>query len=91
MHRLTPAEQYERGFRLKRASHASVLHAPIVKEEWTKPTEVRVFVVVLLKTIPIQIVRTTATSHRMSRTSRQRTMKGSSGTPFPFQGSRLYI
>jgi len=37
--RLTPREAYDRAFRLKRASHASVLHAPLPKEQWTKPEE----------------------------------------------------
>jgi len=34
--RLEPREYYDRSYRLKRASHASVLHAPLAKEEWTK-------------------------------------------------------
>ncbi|TFK72535.1 14 kDa subunit of cytochrome bd ubiquinol oxidase [Pluteus cervinus] len=37
--RLTPRENYDRAFRLKRASHASVLHAPLSKDQWTKPEE----------------------------------------------------
>jgi len=37
--RLTPAEAYDRAYRLKRASQASVLHAPLPKELWTKPEE----------------------------------------------------
>ncbi|KAF5369454.1 hypothetical protein D9758_002717 [Tetrapyrgos nigripes] len=37
--RLTPAESYERAFRLKRASQASVLHAPLPEEQWTKDGE----------------------------------------------------
>lgn len=40
--RLTQREHYDRAFRLKRASHASVLHAPLPKEQWTKPQDVRV-------------------------------------------------
>jgi ubiquinol-cytochrome c reductase subunit 7 len=42
--RLTPRETYDRAYRLKRASHASVLHAPLAKDQWTKPEEVRVLV-----------------------------------------------
>ncbi len=38
--RLTPAEQYDRAYRLKRACQASVLHKPLPKEQWTKPEEV---------------------------------------------------
>ncbi|KAF9009356.1 cytochrome b-c1 complex subunit 7 [Cyathus striatus] len=38
--RLTEREKYDRAFRFKRASQASVLHAPLPKEEWTKPEEV---------------------------------------------------
>lgn len=38
--RLTPAEAYDRAYRLKRASQASVLHAPLPKEQWTPATEV---------------------------------------------------
>jgi len=38
LQRLTPEEQYNRSFRFKRASQASVLHAPLPKSEWT-PTE----------------------------------------------------
>jgi len=37
--RLTPAEAYDRAYRLKRASHASVLHKPLPKEQWTTPDE----------------------------------------------------
>ncbi|RXW24175.1 hypothetical protein EST38_g1671 [Candolleomyces aberdarensis] len=37
--RLTPRETYDRAYRLKRASHASVLHAPLAKDQWTKPEE----------------------------------------------------
>lgn len=40
LHRLTPREQYDRAYRMKRASHASVLHNVLPKEEWTKPQEV---------------------------------------------------
>jgi len=39
LNRLTLKEQYDRAYRLKRASQASVLHAPIVKEQWTPPSE----------------------------------------------------
>jgi len=37
--RLTPREKYDRAFRIKRASQASVLHAPLPKDQWTKPEE----------------------------------------------------
>ncbi|KAF8803536.1 14 kDa subunit of cytochrome bd ubiquinol oxidase [Phlegmacium glaucopus] len=37
--RLTLKEQYDRAYRLKRASQASVLHAPIPKEQWIQPSE----------------------------------------------------
>ncbi|KAG6884940.1 hypothetical protein C0993_007122 [Termitomyces sp. T159_Od127] len=37
--RLTVREKYDRAYRLKRASQASVLHAPLPKEQWTSPTE----------------------------------------------------
>ncbi|KAF5330653.1 hypothetical protein D9619_005943 [Psilocybe cf. subviscida] len=37
--RLTPGEQYDRAFRLKRASQASVLHAPLPKDQWTPASE----------------------------------------------------
>ncbi|KAF8892621.1 ubiquinol-cytochrome C reductase complex 14kD subunit-domain-containing protein [Infundibulicybe gibba] len=37
--RLTPREGYDRAYRLKRASQASVLHAPLPKEQWLKPEE----------------------------------------------------
>ncbi|KAF5357807.1 hypothetical protein D9756_001869 [Leucocoprinus leucothites] len=33
--RLTPQETYDRAYRLKRASHASILHKPLEKEQWT--------------------------------------------------------
>jgi len=39
LNRLTLKEQYDRTYRLKRASQASVLHAPIAKEHWTPPSE----------------------------------------------------
>jgi len=38
---LTARQQYDRAYRLKRASQASVLHAPLEKSEWTTPAEVR--------------------------------------------------
>ncbi|KIL69529.1 hypothetical protein M378DRAFT_678594 [Amanita muscaria Koide BX008] len=37
--RLTPREKYDRAFRLKRASQASVLHTPLSQKEWTKREE----------------------------------------------------
>ncbi|KAF7304728.1 Ubiquinol-cytochrome-c reductase complex subunit 6 [Mycena kentingensis (nom. inval.)] len=37
--RLTPREAYDRAFRIKRASQADVLHAPLAKELWTKPED----------------------------------------------------
>ncbi|KAJ7489909.1 cytochrome b-c1 complex subunit 7 [Mycena galericulata] len=37
--RLTPRQAYDRAFRIKRASHADVLHAPLPREQWTKPEE----------------------------------------------------
>ncbi|KIK06474.1 hypothetical protein K443DRAFT_674132 [Laccaria amethystina LaAM-08-1] len=37
--RLTPREAYDRAYRLKRASQASVVHAPLPKEQWTQPSE----------------------------------------------------
>jgi ubiquinol-cytochrome c reductase subunit 7 len=39
--RLTPKESYDRAYRLKRASQASVLHAPLPREQWTKAEEDR--------------------------------------------------
>ncbi|KAL7283199.1 ubiquinol-cytochrome-c reductase complex subunit 6 [Trametes coccinea BRFM310] len=39
LERLTPREAYDRAFRFKRASHCSVLHNILPKEEWTKPSE----------------------------------------------------
>ncbi|KAL9714843.1 Cytochrome b-c1 complex subunit 7, mitochondrial [Leucoagaricus gongylophorus] len=37
--RLTPRECYDRGYRLKRASQASVLHKPLEKDQWTPAEE----------------------------------------------------
>ncbi|KAG6887528.1 hypothetical protein C0995_014631 [Termitomyces sp. Mi166 len=37
--RLTVREKYDRAYRLKRASQASVLHAPLPKEQWTPTSE----------------------------------------------------
>jgi len=37
--RLTLRENYDRAYRLKRASQASVLHAPLAKSEWTPVSE----------------------------------------------------
>ncbi|KAJ7632422.1 ubiquinol-cytochrome-c reductase complex subunit 6 [Roridomyces roridus] len=37
--RLTPRQAYDRAFRIKRASHADVLHAPLPRELWTKPED----------------------------------------------------
>jgi len=39
LQRLTPLEAYDRAFRIKRASQASVLHKPLPKELWMKPEE----------------------------------------------------
>jgi len=38
--RLTPREAFDRAFRFKRASQASVLHKDLSQSEWTKPEEV---------------------------------------------------
>jgi ubiquinol-cytochrome c reductase subunit 7 len=37
--RLTPSEQHDRAFRFKRASQASILHAPLPKDQWTPASE----------------------------------------------------
>jgi len=37
--RLTPREKYDRAYRLKRAAQASVLHAPLSRDQWVKPEE----------------------------------------------------
>ncbi|KAL0572631.1 Cytochrome b-c1 complex subunit 7, mitochondrial [Marasmius crinis-equi] len=37
--RLTPRETYDRIYRMKRASQASVLHKPLPQEQWVKPEE----------------------------------------------------
>jgi len=37
--RLTPREAYDRAYRFKRASHASVLHNDLPKSEWVKPED----------------------------------------------------
>ncbi|KAG5353345.1 Cytochrome b-c1 complex subunit 7 [Termitomyces sp. T112] len=37
--RLTVREKYDRAYRLKRASQASVLHAPLPKDQWTPASE----------------------------------------------------
>jgi len=39
LERLTPAEHYDRAYRLKRASQASVLHAPLSKDQWLPAAE----------------------------------------------------
>lgn len=41
MSRLTPQQGYDRIFRIKRASQASVVHKPLPKDQWIKPEEVR--------------------------------------------------
>jgi len=41
LNRLTPREQYDRGYRFKLASQSSVLHKPLPKEQWTSPAEDR--------------------------------------------------
>ena len=38
--RLTVREGYDRAFRIKQASHASVLHADLPKEKWVPVSEV---------------------------------------------------
>lgn len=37
--RLTPREHYDRQYRLKRASHCSVLHDVLPKDKWTQASE----------------------------------------------------
>jgi len=37
--RLTPRQAYDRAYRIKRASQASLLNTPLPKEQWTKPEE----------------------------------------------------
>jgi len=37
--RLPPGEQYDRAYRLKRASQQSVLHAPLPENQWTPESE----------------------------------------------------
>jgi ubiquinol-cytochrome c reductase subunit 7 len=37
--RLTPREHYDRAYRFKRASQASVLHKSLPKEQWITPEE----------------------------------------------------
>jgi len=37
--RLTTREAYDRAFRIKRASHASVLHSDLPKDEWLPASE----------------------------------------------------
>ncbi|PSR88893.1 hypothetical protein PHLCEN_2v5042 [Hermanssonia centrifuga] len=37
--RLTDREAYDRSFRFKRASQASVMHVDLPKDQWTKPAE----------------------------------------------------
>ncbi|KAG6821148.1 hypothetical protein H0H93_005368 [Arthromyces matolae] len=37
--RLTVRESYDRAYRLKRASHASVLHKPLSQDQWITPAE----------------------------------------------------
>ncbi|KAI0085478.1 ubiquinol-cytochrome-c reductase complex subunit 6 [Irpex rosettiformis] len=37
--RLTDKEQYDRTFRFRRASQASILHADLPKSQWLKPEE----------------------------------------------------
>jgi len=37
--RLTERENYDRAYRLKRASQASLLHTPLPKDQWVKPEE----------------------------------------------------
>ncbi|KAI0336290.1 ubiquinol-cytochrome-c reductase complex subunit 6 [Cubamyces sp. BRFM 1775] len=39
LERLTPREAYDRAYRFKRASHCSVLHDVLPKDQWTKPEE----------------------------------------------------
>ena len=40
LQRLSPAESYDRAYRLKRASQASVQHKPLPVDQWTTPEEV---------------------------------------------------
>jgi ubiquinol-cytochrome c reductase subunit 7 len=39
LNRLTPLESYDRAWRFKLASQASILHKPLPKEQWVKPEQ----------------------------------------------------
>lgn len=41
--RLPEKESYDRAFRLKQASHFSVLHRDLPKEKWLNPKDVRIY------------------------------------------------
>jgi hypothetical protein len=64
LERLTPREYYDRSFRFKRASQASVQHKTLPKEEWLDPKDV-CHVDQQLTICPDQFVRTSGTSRIM--------------------------
>jgi len=39
LNRLTPREKYDRAYRFKIASHSSLLHKPLPKEQWVPASE----------------------------------------------------
>ncbi len=71
--RLTPREYYDRSYRLKRACQASVLHAPLPKEQWTKPEDVS-----LLWNIPLPFNLSISTGRQIPLASCRGRLEGGS-------------
>ena len=79
--RLTEREAYDRQWRFKRASQASVVHDNLQREDWIKPEEVCILHL-LRFTCPdgLSLERMCATSSPMSRVLWPRTRSAGSGT-----------
>ena len=85
--RLTEREAYDRQWRFKRASQASVMHDDIPKEEWIKPGEVCILHLFRF-TCPDSLLleRMCATSSPTSRVLWPRTRSAGSGTTSKSRG-----
>lgn len=61
--RLTPREQQDRIWRIRRAVHQDMLHRPLPKEEWTKPEEDARYLTPLIRQVQKELDERKAYDH----------------------------
>ena len=88
--RLTTREAYDRIYRFRLASHASVLHKDLPKEQWVKPEEVCLLLTSARSTIERRPVlsRTFDTLPPTSRRSTKKTKNAPSGITSSFNANK---